>query len=147
MYHAKVTAETTPQEFYDEIAKCYEAGNFPAIVETSDAKSCMYRLQVNGKDGEKECRACLIGSFIPDAEYSEGMEGKGAKAISLILETVTFPSFLFQNYNNEDHGTKMLMTALQDLHDHWDWKRQKTEFLKGVREVMQAYGHTVASKA
>lgn len=142
MYHAEVSAETTPQELYDEIAKCYEAGNFPAV----DAQGlCQYRMPASCTQ-ERERRACPIGSFIPDDCYSSDMEGSGVSAIIVMANKVrpdalVFPAFALEVF--PEISVKNLATALQDLHDRFDWATERSRFLKDVRATFAQYGHDV----
>jgi hypothetical protein len=122
------------QEVFNRVAKhLFEQGERCA----SDGGNCFYR-----GDRTAACpKRCAIGIFIPDAEYSQKMEGRGVREFfrepDLSLERFLFEA-IFKDVFPEDHDTKLyFLSRLQNVHDNYNnWSNtetMKTE-LRGVAE-------------
>ncbi len=131
MYEAKMTAETTPQELFDEIKKSLEGGNFPGRNMSLDNKVnglCKYRTS----DG---LRACLIGSFIPNDNYNVRFEGM-SPIVALEESGINVPAFLKQS--------TPLAGSLQSIHDNHSWHPDmNNDFLEKIKRRLSEFGHVV----
>lgn len=101
-YLATLRKDMTRNEFYEEIVRAENHGNYPALDFKLDFNNCQYRTS-NGK-------ACLAGTFIPDKEYC----GEGSL-------------WKYENYlkdNSPEWLTIDLFAKLQAIHDKfakYDW--------------------------